>query len=211
MTRAQVTALLGFAVLTWGTWLLLAGVAVGVEHLAPFSLTVGALFGVVTLFNLYVWRWPVFRSLLSERPILRGTWQLEMESNFIDEVTGRQKRIEAYYLIRQTYAQLSIRLLTKESTSKTLCAQLVKSDDGEWTLQGTYLDTPGITHREQSRIHYGAFGLRLAGDPISSIHGQYWTDRGTMGTVQSIAHIPSAMPADFAASAKLFNEARLPR
>ncbi len=206
MTRTQVTALLGFAVLTWGTWLLSAGVAVGVEHLAPFSLTVGALVGVVTLFNLYVWRWPVFRSVLSDRPILRGTWQLEMESNFIDEATGQKKRIEAYYLIRQTYAHLSIRLLTKETTSKTLCAQLSKSDDGEWMLQGTYLDTPDISQREHSQIHFGAFGLRLAGDPISSIHGQYWTDRGTKGTVRSIAHIPSAMPADFAAAAKQFKE-----
>jgi hypothetical protein len=209
MTRAQVTALLGLAAITWATWLLFAGVAVGLEHLAPFSLTVGVLVGAVTLFNLYLWRWPVFRSVLSDRPLLRGTWQLEIESNFVDEATGQQKRVEAYYLIRQTYAQLSVRLLTNETTSKTLCAQLVRSDDGEWTLQGTFLDTPAVPLRERSRIHYGAFWVRLAGEPVSSFHGQYWTDRDTKGTMRSIAHIHNTMPADFAAARKQFRDAEL--
>jgi hypothetical protein len=209
MTRSQITALLGLATLTWGTWLLFAGVTVGLVYLTPFSLTVGVLVGAITLFNMYLWRWPVFRSTLSDRPILCGTWQLEIESNFVDEVTGDKKKIEAYYLIRQTYTQLSIRLLTKETTSKTLSAQLIKSDDGEWTLQGTYLDTPAVPFREQSKIHYGAFLLRLAGDPISSFHGQYWTDRDTKGTVRSIAHTSSEMPADFATATKKFKNSRL--
>ena len=209
MTRAQVTALLGLAVITWGAWLFFAGIHIGLEHLAPFSLTVGVLVGAVALFNLYLWRWPVFRSLLSDRPLLRGAWQLEIESNFVDESTGQPKLVEAYYLIRQTYAHLSIRLLTKETTSKTLCAQLVKSDDGEWTLQGTFLDTPAIALRARSGIHYGAFLLRLSGEPVSSFHGHYWTDRDTKGTVRSIAHIASLLPSDFPAVAKKFKAAQL--
>lgn len=209
VTRAQLTALLGLAVITWGAWLLFAGVAVGLEHLAPFSLTVGVLVGAVTLFNLYLWRWLGVRSVLSDRPLLRGAWQLQIESNFVDESTGLPKLVEAYYLIRQTYAHLSIRLLTKETTSKTMCAQLVKDDDGEWTLQGTFLDTPAVALRERSGIHYGAFWLRLAGEPVSSFHGQYWTDRDTKGTVRSIAHIASPLPSDFAAAAKQFKDAQL--
>lgn len=209
MTRAQVTALLILAAITWGAWLLFAGVDIGLTHLAPFSLTVGVLVAAVSLFNLHLWHWPAIRSVLSDRPLLRGTWQLEIESNFVDETTGYPKRVEAYYLIRQTYAQLSIRLVTRETTSKTLCAQLVKSSDGEWTLQGTFLDTPDVPLRERSRIHYGAFWLRLTGDPVSSFHGQYWTDRDTKGTVRSIAHIPSALPADFAAAAKQFKDAQV--
>jgi hypothetical protein len=209
VTRAQVTALLGLAVITWGAWLLFAGVSVGLNYLAPFSLTVGVIVGSVSLFNLYLWRWPGFQSMLSDRPILRGTWQLEIESNFVDEATGQRKRVEGYYLIRQTYSQLSIRLLTKETTSKTLCAQLVKSEDGEWTLQGTFLDTPAVSLRGQSSIHYGAFWLRLSGDPVSSFHGQYWTDRNTKGTVRSIAYIPTAIPADFDAAVRQFKDAQV--
>ncbi len=211
MTRVQITALVALVAVTWGAWLLFAGTAVGVEHLKPFSLAVSVLVGAVAVFNLYLWRWPVFRTLLSDRPILVGAWQVEIESSFVDEATGQQKMVEAYYLIRQTYLHLSIRVITKETISKTQCAQLVKSEDGEWMLQGTFLDTPAVLLRDRSAIHYGAFWLLLTGNPVSSFRGQYWTDRDTKGTVRSIAHVPSATFGDFATAAKLFRDARMLR
>ena len=211
VTRTQISALLGLAVVTWGAWLAFAGTSVGLEHLRPFSLAVGVLVGAVTLFNLYLWRLPVFRSVLADRPILVGGWRVEIESNFVDQSTGQRKVVDAYYLIRQTYLHTSIRVFTKETTSKTQCVQLVKSEDGEWTLQGTYLDTPDIALRARSSIHFGAFWLLLTGNPVSSFRGQYWTDRDTKGSVRSNAHFPSAKFGDFATAARLFGDASILR
>ena len=207
MTRAQVTALLGLAVLTWGAWLFFAGTSVGLEHLKPFSAAVSILFVAVTLFNLYLWRWPLFRSVLSDRPILVGAWHVEIESSFVDQNTGQRKVVEGYYLIRQTYLHLSVRFVTRETTSKTQCAQLVKSEDGEWALQGTYLDTPAVSLRDRSGIHFGAFWLVLSGSPVTSFRGQYWTDRDSKGSVRSIAHLRSAICGDFDTAAKEFRDA----
>lgn len=127
------------------------------------------------------------------------------------EATGQPARVEAYYLIRQTYLSLSIRTFTKETTSKTQCTQLVKSDDGEWTLQGTFLDTPAVSLREKSAMHYGAFLLLLTGNPVASFSGQYWTDRSTKGTVRSVAHLSSEHFGDFETAAKLFRNSQVLR
>lgn len=209
VTRAQITALLGLAVVTWGAWLIFAGTSVGLEHLKPFSLAVGVLAGAVAAFNAILWRWPVFRSLLADRPILLGAWKIEIASTFIDQVTGQPKVIDAYYQVRQTYLNISIRLITKETTSKTQCAQLLKSEDGEWTLQGTFLDTPDVSLRHQSGIHFGAFWIILAGNPVTSFRGQYWTDRGTKGKIKSIAHLPDEEIADYESAVKRFSDLSL--
>ena len=205
MTRAQVTALLALAVLTWAAWMIFAGLSVGTEQLGPFSLAVTVLFAAVASFNLYLWRWPVFRSFLSDRPVLAGIWKVEIASTFLDAETGQGKLIEGYYLIRQTYAHLSIRFFTRETTSKTQAAQLVKSEDGEWTLQGTYLDTPAAAFQPGSPMHFGAFSLLLAGHPaVESFEGRYWTTRETAGAVRSLARVAVSEVSSFEAASKLF-------
>lgn len=206
MTRAQLTALLALAAASWGAWLLFAGLAVGVDYLKPFSLVIAVQVAAVTLFNLFLWKWPGVRQLLADRPLVVGGWRIQLESTYKDEGTGEPKKIEAFYLVRQTYLHVSIRMFTSETTSKTEAAQFVKSEDGEWVLHGTFLDTPDIKHRSRSSVHFGAFLLRLSGNPVTGLSGQYWTDRGTSGMVRSIAHLPSAEFDSFESAKAAFAE-----
>lgn len=204
MSRAQVSAIVALVLVTWAAWLAFAGATVGIDHFKPFSLAVTVLFGAATAFNLWLWRLPLIRAVLSDRPVLRGTWKIEITSNFIDQVTRSPKVVEAYYLVRQTYSHISIRLFTQETTSKTQAAQLIKSDDGEWTLQGTYLDTPSVAVRDKSVVHFGALQLLLAQNPVTSFQGHYWTDRETRGNVRSLAFRPELSFGDFASAKKAF-------
>ena len=185
MTRVQVTVLLALAAIVWGVWLFIAGAAVGMDYLAPFSLTVGVVTVAVALFNIYIWRWPIFRGWLVSKPDLAGTWRVRLDSDYVDLKSGGMRRVDAYFVVRQTYLNVSIRMFSPETSSKTLAAALTVTEDDEWTLHGSYLDTPLVTVDGQRNIHYGAFYLVLSGKPVASFQGRYWTDRKTRGNIGS--------------------------
>ena len=190
MTRAQVTVLVALVFGAWWFWMVVAGNSIGIEQFSPFSFAVTILLFAVTAFNEHLWRWPLFRNFLSNRPVLAGLWKVEIKSTFFDEQTGKGKLIEGYYLIRQNYSGLSIRFFTRETTSKTQSAQLVKTEDGKWALEGTYLDTPAASYQGGSPMHFGAFSLLLAAHPVvKTFEGRYWTSRQTQGVVRSLARV----------------------
>src|SRR6267378_86923 len=194
MTRVQISALLVLAASSWALVLWVSGAEIGYEDLKPFSVTVSVLVGAVVLFNLYCWRWPIFRGWLADRPVLKGSWKVQLSSSFKDEGAADRKEIEAYFIVRQTYLHTSIRAFTAETSSKTLSVHLTKDEDGVWTMEGVYLDTPSTSVRDRSQIHFGAFHVVLSGNPVSSFQGQYWTDRETRGNLASMG---SAAPATY--------------
>jgi hypothetical protein len=186
MSRAQLTSLLALAVLIWGAWLLVAGIPVGLEYLAPFSGTITIVFLVTIIFDRWIWKWGIFHGWLVPQPCLSGTWLVELQSSYSSPETGKPLApFNAYLVIRQTFSLVSVRLHSRETNSKLLSGQIRQNDDGEWVLAGVYLDTPKIKVRDRSQIHYGAFELRICGNPVNAIEGHYWTDRETRGDIHS--------------------------
>jgi hypothetical protein len=106
-------------------------------------------------------------------------------SSYVDPQT--QKRVPpigVYLVIRQTYSAIHLRLITKESSSESLANNIPKGEDGVYSVASAYRNTPQLAQRGQSPIHHGAMLLRVEGDPVVSLSGEYWTDRQTYGEIQ---------------------------
>jgi SMODS-associating 2TM, beta-strand rich effector domain len=182
ISRPHLTTLLGFAAILWGTLLILNGVHVSLQFAKPFSLVIGILSIALGLFDRWIWRIPWLHPWFVSRPNLQGTWKGAVIPFGIDVESGETNvPIQAYLVIRQTYSSISIRLLTKESSSELLAGNIVESPDKLHTVFGTYRNTPRLQKREESPIHYGGLFLDVREVPASALDGQYWTDRNTRG------------------------------
>lgn len=185
LTRLHITLLLGTAVVVWAVTLLLRGVAVTADLFIPFGIAVTALTLLCVGFNRWCWRFGLFKGWLVQRPWLQGIWSVTLQSKWIDPKTNQQiGPIECFMVIHQTYSTLSLRLFTPESSSKSVSAAILCSEDGLFQIASTYLNEPNSELRGQrSEIHYGALLLNIHGDPASTASGHYWTDRMSSGTL----------------------------
>ena len=86
-------------------------------------------------------------------------------------------------VVRQTFSRMSLRLLTPESQSDLLGAEVVRADDGTYRVFGVYRNEPRLGVRERSPIHYGGLVLQVIGSPAVRLTGHYWTDRDTKGEI----------------------------
>lgn len=185
LTRSSISLLLIIAVVTWGAFLWVLGIQLTWEHAKPYSLTLAVLTGGWGLFNRYLWRtWPF--SKLVRRPNLNGTWKAELRSTYVDPATGETRGlIDAYVAIRQTFTTLSVRLLTAGDHESFLVASSFDINaDGTTYVYGVYQGVPSISDRKAvSVIHYGSFRYKVIGSPVAALHGHYWTDRETGGSI----------------------------
>jgi len=182
-TRTQVQVMLVIAVIVWAILLFVEGVTLKPSYLKPFSLTVAVVIVILLAFERWLWRIaPVARAL--HRPVLRGTWKGQLTSNWTDPDTGQEiAPIDIFLLVRQTYSTVSLRLMTHESTSRSLVASLESRRDEIATLSSTYQNIPGLLIQDRSRIHHGALILEVHWTPAKHLSGFYWTDRDTKGEV----------------------------
>lgn len=172
------------AALIWGMLLILDGVFVSISWLRYFSIVMGALLLLLTIFDLYLWRLAIFRSWFVKRPLVDGTWKAQLQSTWVDPKTGQVKpAIDAFMVVRQTFSRMSLRLLTAESQSELLGAEVVRADDGSYRIIGVYRNEPKLGVRERSPIHYGGLVLQVIGSPPVRLTGHYWTDRDTKGEI----------------------------
>ena len=170
--------------------LLLQGVKLDSEWLRAVNLTVGAVVGLVWVFDRYVWRWAVVRKIFPRR-LVRGTWQGELVSDWVDPKTRKGlSPISVYLVIDQTYSEVTASLLTSESKSRSMIATLDDPARGQCLLSAIYMNTPELLRQDESRIHRGGLVLEVAGSPPNRLEGSYWTDRGTRGqmTFDSYSH-----------------------
>lgn len=179
-----------FIALTIGVWLIALwaqGMPVlSVKFLKPFGIVVGIISVVVAIFNKYAWAWPLFRSWYVKRPDIRGTWKVELQSNWIDPDTSRGiAPIIGYAVVRQTLTSLSLRLMTPESRSKLIAHSIEQEDDGLFRLAGIYRNEPQIELQGvRSEMHHGAFSLEIHGLSVEFLEGHYWTDRKSKGSIK---------------------------
>lgn len=188
LSRLHLSAILLIAAALWGGMLIFDGVAVNGKWFRPFSTVVGVLLLLLVIFDIWAWRWRLLRGWFVPRPDLRGTWRVELRSNWKNPATKvGVGPIVAYLVIRQTFSTLSVRMLTDESTSELVAAEINKANDGTYRLAAVYRNEPNLSVRDHSPIHFGAFVLDVQGDPAKDLVGHYWTDRNTRGEVRTLA------------------------
>ena len=191
LTRLHISSFIGLTISVWLIALWVRGEPVlSIEFIQPFSIVVGAITIIAALFNKYAWSWKIFKGWYVNRPDLRGTWKVVLESSWIKPDTNEKKHpIIGYAVIRQTFTSLSIRLMTTESRSKLVAQSIKKEDDGLFRIAAIYRNEPKIELQgNRSEMHYGSFLLEIHGSPVSLMEGHYWTDRGTKGSMKLTEH-----------------------
>jgi hypothetical protein len=182
-SRIQVQIVIALAVLVWAVMLFVEKVPLKAAYLRPYSVVVTVVVVGLVLFDRLLWRIPPAPRLL-RHPVLSGTWKGTLRSNWVNpETNATIEPIVAYFAIRQTYSTISLRMLTRESSSVSLVAALEGRGDGVPRVTSTYENQPGVLIQDRSRIHHGALLLEVHGIPADRLDGWYWTDRDTKGEV----------------------------
>ncbi len=182
MTNSQIKALVALVFLILVVVLAIQGQAPSKEWLHSFSWVVTGVSLSLLLWERWLWSWWGF-GFLAKRPDLRGTWRGSILSDWEDPTTKqRRDPVEIYFVIRQTFSTLDIRLFSPESASQSLSAEIVTDSVGLHTIALTYLNTPDALRLEQSPISHGGAILGIRGNHlIRQLDGKYWTDRKTVG------------------------------
>lgn len=179
----------------------LRGEPVTLTALGSFFAVVSLTFSLVWLFDRVLWAmriegWCIFYPWLASCPDLRGTWEVDLQSSWIDPQTEKSvPPIRCFYGVRQTCTTLQMHLMTPESESWLQAHRFVPSAKSDGCqLIAVYTNQPQVHLRgARSEIHYGTIVLDFQGpDPSypESFSGEYWTDRGTKGrmTARRISH-----------------------
>lgn len=184
LDRFSVSVLLVIATIVWGTTLWVLGIDLSWNHIKPYTFTLTVLTFCVWVFDKHLWKiWPI--SLFNKRPNLNGTWQVTLQSSYVDSKTSKTvPEIKGFAAIRQTFSSISLRLMTEQADSFLVFGALKIQDDGVAYLYGVYQSDPSILLRSNvSEIHYGSFKYKILGDPPHELNGHYWTDRKTSGSI----------------------------
>ncbi len=174
LKKIHIAVIVGIATAIWAVVLLCRGIPVTFSELGSFSLVVSGTFCAVWLFDRFVWPcrvkgWCVFHGWLVSCPDIRGTWEVELQSSWIDPTTGKGiPAIKCYYGVRQSCSSLQMHLMTPESESWLHVHRFVPSSktDG-YKLIAVYTNQPGAFLRGvRSEIHHGTIVLEFHGaDP----------------------------------------------
>ena len=178
---------LGIAAMAWGTDLLIQGSKLALSDLAPFSTVVGVLaVGALSVEKL-LWRQPWLHGWFVHRPDLRGTWKVQLQSDWVNPETGTQiGPVTCYMGVEQTLSNLQMHLMTPESES-WFVAHSIRPSPSETGFQivGVYTNKPHVHLRSStSAMHIGAVIIDTHGGSSlrpETLIGEYWTDRKTTG------------------------------
>lgn len=188
--RSQLQVAIGIVILVWATLLFISGVTLKPSYLKPLSLAISVAYYLLVAFDQWLWRLPIVARLL-RRPVLRGTWKGQLESAWVDPSSGSPiKPVDVFLAVRQTYSSISLRMITKESSSRSLVASLDTPRGDVARVSSTNQNVPRLLIQSRSRIHHGALMLDVEGVPPKALTGFYWTDRDTKGEVLLRPRLP---------------------
>ena len=180
-SRLHVTSLVWIGLLTLAVLQLLSGNSIGPDWFKPLSTVVTVTVLAIAVGDRYLWRfWPL-NPYAFHMPVIAGTWRCVVRPT---DQANPQRQIEAYVVIRQTFSTLRVRLFTSESESESLAANVRHCDDETFSAAWVYHATPRMTMRDNSPLHHGGVLLRIHGEPVNSLAGEYWTDRHTQGELE---------------------------
>lgn len=152
----------------------------------PTAIAIYAVLGII--FTKWIWRWSFLHPWLVKIPDLQGTWRGILKSDWIDPATGQGVApIPMVLTIRQNFSNIRCVLMTKESSSHSVAADINFGLGGEATcLSYTYTNRSKATIRDRSPIHDGAAILKIIKQPKLALEGEYWTSRKTRGEMTLI-------------------------
>jgi SMODS-associating 2TM, beta-strand rich effector domain len=142
---------------------------------------------VVTLlavvYDQWVWRWPLVRELTS-RPVVQGTWKATLRSSHHAALAAP---IESYLVVRQTYSRVSVRMLFERSASRSMSGDVV-FEDGVCVLYYLYAKQTRALDLDGNPSSRGGAALTIARQPRMHLQGDYWTDVGTAGEIETVGY-----------------------
>ena len=147
-------------------------------------------------FNQWLWQVRPIRTILS-RPQLNGTWSGNLVSMRADE-DGREAAydpIPIFLVIRESYLEVSVTLISAESKSRSIAATLETKQADDFVVHYLYSNLPRMAVRDRSPQHAGGGRIDVSGlEPVRLV-GEYWTDRRTRGSLDvhkvSLKHVGS--------------------
>ena len=186
LDRIHIRGFLFIVASFWGLVLLCQGTVIGRDYFQPFSIVSTILIVVLAAHNRFLWRCRLFHGWFVKRPDLRGTWLVNMQSDWINPETKQGiPPITSYMGVKQTLSYLQMYLMTPESESWLIVDQIDPARSGEgYRIIGIYNNEPKIDLRgDRSEIHYGGIRLHSHGPEHrpDTLTGEYWTDRKTAG------------------------------
>jgi hypothetical protein len=180
-----IKAIVYLTVLVWTIVLYVNHAAIALAWLRYVSTAVALVLYAVMAFDLWLWKLSFLHGWVVKRPVIEGTWKVEMRSTWKEAATGvGMPPIAGFMVVRQTLSTLSMRLMTAESSSELVGTEIVCSADGLYCVSGVYRSEPRLQVRDRSPIHYGAVWLRVIVEPTKKLIGHYWTDRDTKGEME---------------------------
>lgn len=198
---AHLSAAVVAAVFAAGLWL--SGIAPELEWLRYYSLAVLLLVALSWAWDNWIWRWPLAQRLSFVAPLVSGTWKGTLESTWVDAASGASPPPKtAYLVVRQTSSTVRVVLLTDEARSETRLARVTRAH-GTASLDYMYVGEPDVLVEDRSRMHRGAASLLVSGSPAARLHGRYWTDRNSTGSLDLTEH-SLELADDYASAAALF-------
>ena len=202
--RTVVRVVAGTVVTVFAAGIWLTGGTPDPGWLRFFSAAVFVAFGVLAIWDHWLWHMRWIQRLPGVPRDLRGTWKGTLESFWIDPATGFPPPAKAAYLvIRQSASTISVVMLTNESKSKSSLATI--SDDGiSASLDYMYLNRPDSRFEHRSRIHHGSTSLDIIGRPAVRLRGNYWTSRDSRGELEFVQRVVSTLAEDFGQAQGLF-------
>lgn len=168
----------------WLILLFIDGAAVELAWLPKLTAVVPVLLVALGIFDRWLWKHRWINSWFAKRPVLCGTWEVVLQTEWRDPKTDQAPGpILCYMAVRQTFSSLSMRLMTQESSSELVAERIVQAYDGVFRILGVYSNKPRVAVRHRSEIHFGALLLEVQGEPPATLEGHYWTDRSTRGSM----------------------------
>jgi hypothetical protein len=134
-------------------------------------------------FDRWLWRYPPFRWAV-RRPVLHGTWRLAQRTTYEPRA---HETMEAYLVVHQTYSSIRVNGLYAISDSQSLSADLA-IDTSRCVLSYIFRTDAHTMYRTGNAPSRGAAVLKVGRKPQPHLEGDYWMERGTRGSVKSVAY-----------------------
>lgn len=200
-TLVRVVAAVVVLVFAAGIWS--TGDSVNPAWLRFFSVAVVVAGCTLSAWDRWLWRLRTVQTFFPVARDLRGTWKGTLTSFWEDPITRvRPAPKDVFLVIRQSASEVSVVLMTNESSSRSSMAALTESGTGA-SLVYMYLNRPDSRVEHRSRMHNGAAFLEVSGRPAARIRGRYWTDRDSRGELDFVAR-SSEIVEDFGEALRLF-------
>ena len=189
--RLLIRIVTGVAAIVYTIGLWSSGITPQPSWLRFYSLAVLLAVVLWWAWEYWMWRLPAFQWLKSVPPQVFGTWKGILVSAWVDPTSGSSPPPKpAYLVVRQTFSTVSAVLLTDEARSQSRLARVGEVAGGV-ALDYMYVGEPGVLVEHRSPMHRGSASLLISGaSPASRLHGRYWTDRNSKGSLDFTERSP---------------------